>query len=162
MPNVPEGTDFVDDGPTHGAAMSNSLADSRPAERLAIEAIAWLTTAGTAAGPVRRLVPLGWLDVLARRAGRRPKVKNLRANPKVALHLSDDGNGGDVVTVEGTAELRDGWSDSVESAYLAKYDEAIRTALRHQFRATADRLPGSHSHPPESHEDLVSVPPAVP
>ena len=115
--------------------MSNSLADSRPAERLAIEPIAWLTTAGTDGQPQSSPVWFHWdgsmfwlrTQVAAR------KVKNIRANPKVALHLSDDGNGGDVVTVEGTAELRDGWSDSVESAYLAKYDEAIRTALGTSF-----------------------------
>jgi hypothetical protein len=41
-------------------------------------------------------------------------------NPKVARHLGDDGNGGDIVTVEGTAELRDRWSDDVESASVAK------------------------------------------
>ena len=115
--------------------MANSLADSRPAERLAIEPIAWLTTAGPDGQPQSSPVWFHWdgstfwmrTQVAAR------KVKNIRANPKVALHLSDDGNGGDIVTVEGTAELRDGWSDGVESAYLAKYDEAIRTTLGTSF-----------------------------
>ncbi len=37
------------------------------------------------------------------------------------------------MTVEGAAELRDGQSDDVESAFLAKYDEAIRTAIGFTF-----------------------------
>jgi hypothetical protein len=37
------------------------------------------------------------------------------------------------VTVEGTAELRDGWSDDVEAAFLTKYDTAIRTAIGTTF-----------------------------
>jgi PPOX class probable F420-dependent enzyme len=54
------------------------------------------------------------------------KVRNLAANPKVALHLGDDGAGGDIVTVEGTAALEPGSprADRVEG-YLAKYRSAI-------------------------------------
>ena len=51
----------------------------------------------------------------------------------MALHLADDGNGGDIVTVEGTAELRDRWPDDVESAFLTKYGEAIRMAIGTTF-----------------------------
>ena len=150
--------DLVDDGPTHGAAMSNSLADSRPAEQLAIEPIAWLTTAGTDGQPQSSPVWFHWdgsmfwlrTQVAAR------KVKNIRANPKVALHLSDDGNGGDVVTVEGTAELRDGGSRQCGVGLLGQVRRGDPHSTRHQFRAVADRLPGDHSHPPCPHEDLVS------
>lgn len=83
------------------------------------------------------------------------KLANIRANPKVALHLADDGNGGDIVTVEGTAEWTDGWPDDVESTLLIKYDDAIRMAIGTTFRATADRLPRDHSHLPDSDENLV-------
>jgi PPOX class probable F420-dependent enzyme len=115
--------------------MSSPLAESPAAERLAVEPIAWLTTAGAEGQPQSSPVWFYWdgttfwlrTQVTAR------KLKNIRANPKVALHLADDGNGGDIVTVEGTAELPDGWSDDVESAYLAKYDEAIRTAIGTTF-----------------------------
>jgi PPOX class probable F420-dependent enzyme len=115
--------------------MSSPLAESRHAERLAIEPIAWLTTAGADRQPQSSPVWFYWdgsafwlrTQVTAR------KVKNMRANPKVAVHLADDGNGGEIVTVEGTAELPDSWSDDVESAYLAKYDEAIRTAIGTTF-----------------------------
>jgi PPOX class probable F420-dependent enzyme len=116
-------------------AMSNPLAESRPAERLAVDPIAWLTTAGADGQPQSSPVWFYWdgstfwlrTQVTAR------KVKNIRVNPKVAIHLADDGNGGDIVSLEGTAELPDGWPDDVESAYLAKYDEAIRTAIGTTF-----------------------------
>jgi PPOX class probable F420-dependent enzyme len=95
--------------------VSDPLAEPRPAERLAIEPIVWLTTAGADGQPQSSPVWFHWdgsafwlrTQVAAR------KVTNIRANPRVALHLADDGNGGDIVTVEGTAELRDGWSDDV-------------------------------------------------
>jgi PPOX class probable F420-dependent enzyme len=124
------------DNPSHGAAaVSDPLAEPRPAERLSIEPIAWLTTAGADGQPQSSPVWFHWDGSafwLRTQVGAR-KVTNIRANPKVALHLADDGNGADIVTVEGTAELWDGWSDDVESAFLAKYDEAIRTAIGTTF-----------------------------
>jgi PPOX class probable F420-dependent enzyme len=130
------GTDLAHVSPTHGAAaMSNPLAESRPAERLATEPIAWLTTAGGDGQPQSSPVWFYWdgSTFWLRTQATARKLRNVRANPQVALHLSDDGNGGDIVTVEGTAEVRDGWSDDVEAAYLAKYGEAIRTALGTTF-----------------------------
>jgi PPOX class probable F420-dependent enzyme len=111
--------------------MSDPLAEPRPAERLAIEPIVWLTTAGADGQPQSSPVWFLWDDSafwLRTQVAAR-KVANIRANPRVALHLADDGNGGDIVTVEGTAELRDGWSEDVERAFLAKYGEAIRMAI---------------------------------
>jgi PPOX class probable F420-dependent enzyme len=115
--------------------VSDPLAEPRPAERLAIEPIAWLTTAGADHQPQSSPVWFHWDGSafwLRTQAAAR-KLTNIRANSKVALHLADDGNGGDIVTVEGDAELRDRWPDDVESAFLAKYDEAIRTALGTTF-----------------------------
>lgn len=111
--------------------MSDALARSRPAERLSSEPIVWLTTAGADSQPQSSPVWFHW-DGSAfwlRSQAAAGKVTNIRANPKVAMHLGDDGNGGDVVTVEGTAELLDTWPSEVESAYLTKYDEPIRTIL---------------------------------
>ena len=34
-----------------------------------------------------------------------PKLRNIAANPRVALHLNDNGTGGDVVVVSGRAQL---------------------------------------------------------
>jgi PPOX class probable F420-dependent enzyme len=54
------------------------------------------------------------------------KIRNLTVNPKVSLHLSDNGAGDDVVTFEGTAAVEPATprADRVE-AYLDKYQAAI-------------------------------------
>lgn len=120
------------DDPYQGAAaVSDVLAQPHPAERLSSEAIAWLTTAGGDGQPQSSPVWFHWDGSVfwMRSQATAGKVTNIRANPKVALHLADNGFGGDVLTVEGTAEQVDAWPDEVESTYLAKYDEAIRTAL---------------------------------
>ena len=96
--------------------------------RLRSEPIAWLTTVradGQAqASPVWFLWD-GETFLLYSQPGAQ-KVRNLAANPKVALHLGDDGNGGDVVSVEGTATVEPDSprADRVDG-YLAKYQAAI-------------------------------------
>ncbi len=57
------------------------------------------------------------------------KVRNIQANPRVAFHLADDGHGANIITIEGTASLESEPPELLE-AYLAKYDEAIRTTLQ--------------------------------
>ena len=54
------------------------------------------------------------------------KVRNVAANPKVSLHLNDDGDGGEVVTFEGEATVEPDTprADRV-GGYLGKYREAI-------------------------------------
>jgi PPOX class probable F420-dependent enzyme len=55
-----------------------------------------------------------------------PKVRNVTANPRVSLHLGDDGTGGDVVIFEGAAAVEPDTprADRVDN-YLAKYQAAI-------------------------------------
>jgi len=96
--------------------------------RLRSEPVAWLTTVradGQAqASPVWFLWD-GDTFLLYSQPGAQ-KVRNLAANPKVALHLGDDGNGGDVVSFEGTATVEPDTprADRVDG-YLAKYQAAI-------------------------------------
>jgi PPOX class probable F420-dependent enzyme len=96
--------------------------------RLRSEPVAWLTTVradGQAqASPVWFLWD-GDTFLLYSQPGAQ-KVRNLAANPKVALHLGDDGNGGDVVSFEGTATVEPDSprADRVDG-YLAKYQAAI-------------------------------------
>jgi PPOX class probable F420-dependent enzyme len=103
-------------------------AHARAARRLRSERIVWLTTVradGQAqSSPVWFLWDDGTFLVFSQPGAQ--KVRNLTANPKVALHLGDDGTGGDIVTVEGTAAVEPDSprADRVE-AYLAKYLEAI-------------------------------------
>jgi PPOX class probable F420-dependent enzyme len=103
-------------------------AHARAAERLRSEPIAWLTTVradGQAQSSPVWFLWDGRTFLLYSQPGAQ-KVRNLAANPKVALHLGDDGAGGDIVTVEGTAALEPGSprADRVEG-YLAKYRSAI-------------------------------------
>ncbi len=56
-------------------------------------------------------------------------MRNVEANLHVAFHLVDDGHGGDIITIEGTASLEPEPPELLD-AYLAKYDEAIRDALQ--------------------------------
>ena len=67
-----------------------------------------------------------WLRSQAR-AG---KVRNITVNPRVAFHLADDGHGGNIVTIEGTASLEGERPAELLEAYFTKYGEAIRTALQ--------------------------------
>ena len=103
-------------------------AHARAAQRLRSERIVWLTTVradGQAqSSPVWFLWDDGTFLVFSQPGAQ--KVRNLTANPKVALHLGDDGSGDDIVTVEGTAAVEPDSprADRVE-AYLAKYLEAI-------------------------------------
>jgi PPOX class probable F420-dependent enzyme len=58
------------------------------------------------------------------------KIKNIRHNPNVALSLDNTGDdGGDVVTIEGTAEILTQQQvalPAIISAYEAKYREEIK------------------------------------
>ena len=103
-------------------------AHARAAERLGREPIAWLTTVradGQAQSSPVWFLWDGRTFLLYSQPGAQ-KVRNLAVNPKVALHLGDDGDGGDIVTVEGTATVEPGTprADRVEG-YLAKYGAAI-------------------------------------
>ena len=109
------------------------LDPSRPAHaraelRLRSEQIAWLTTVradGQAQSSPVWFLWDGQTFLLYSQPGAQ-KVRNLAANPKVALHLGDDGAGDDIVTVEGTASIEPGTprADRV-AGYLAKYRSAI-------------------------------------
>jgi general stress protein 26 len=57
------------------------------------------------------------------------KVRNIEANPRAAVHLADDGHGGNIVTIEGHASFADVPQELLVT-YLSKYDDAIRTELK--------------------------------
>jgi PPOX class probable F420-dependent enzyme len=100
----------------------------RAESRLRSEPIIWLTT--VRADGQAQATPVWFLwdgeTFLLYSQPDAQKVRNLAANPKVALHLDDDGSGGDVVTVEGTATVEPDTprADRVDG-YLAKYRVAI-------------------------------------
>ena len=96
--------------------------------RLRSEQVAWLTT--VRADGQAQSTPVWFLwdgdTFLLYSQPDAQKVRNVASNPKVSLHLSDDGAGDDVVTFEGAAAVEPDTprADRVE-AYLAKYQAAI-------------------------------------
>jgi PPOX class probable F420-dependent enzyme len=77
--------------------------------RLGEDLIIWLTTVSPEGQPQTSPVWFWWdgENVLLFSMPRSPKVGNIRANPRVSLNLDGNGQGGDIVSIEGTAELFD-------------------------------------------------------
>ena len=106
----------------------SNQAQARAAERLRDEQVAWLTT--VRADGQAQSSPVWFLwdgdTCLLYRQPDAQKVRNVAANPRVSLHLNDDGEGGDIVTLEGRATVEPGTplADRV-GGYLAKYRAAI-------------------------------------
>jgi PPOX class probable F420-dependent enzyme len=124
---------------------------SASAERLASTSLAWLTTVRSDGQPQSSYV---WFhfdgtDILVASQPGAAKLRNIRATPKVSFHLDGDGDGGNVLSIEGIAEVIDGEPPPERiDGYLAKYDEVIRTrlqttpdVLRRDFSATIRIVP---------------------
>src|SRR4029450_13438017 len=78
--------------------------------RLRREVIVWLTTVRGDGQPQSSPVWFLWdgRTTLIHSLPGSQKVPNIRRNPRVSLHLNDDGAGGDVVSIEGTATIAEG------------------------------------------------------
>ena len=102
----------------------------RTAERrLREEEIVWLTTVRHDGQP--QPVPVWFLwdgqSFLIYSRPHNQKLRNLRANPRVALNLNSDATGNAIVRVEGTAQIVDGAPLATEVPQMvAKYREGIR------------------------------------
>ena len=98
--------------------------ERRFAEKLSDEKIVWLTTVRHDGQPQTSPVWFVWEDgtfLIYSRPGAQ-KIRNVLANPKVALALEQDGTGGDVATIEGYAVIDEEAFPAHESdAYVAKY-----------------------------------------
>jgi PPOX class probable F420-dependent enzyme len=101
---------------------------ARAAERLQNEQVLWLTTVTPAGQPQASPVWFLWTGselVLASLDGT-PRTANIRSNPRVAVHFDSDGEGGDVVSMEGEARIDESSpSDAEKDAYFSKYDAKI-------------------------------------
>lgn len=103
-------------------------AHAHAGRRLRSEQVVWLTT--VRADGQAQSTPVWFLwdgeTFLVYSQPGAPKVRNVTANPRVSLHLGDDGAGGDVVIFEGAAAVEPDTprADRVEP-YLAKYRAAI-------------------------------------
>ena len=102
----------------------------RAAERrLREEEIVWLTTVRHNGQP--QSVPVWFLwdgqTFLIYSRPNNQKLRNVRANPRVALNLNSDATGNAIVRVEGTAAIVDAAPPATEvPEMVAKYRAAIR------------------------------------
>ena len=100
--------------------------DERPdiQERLDGELIAWMTTVNAAGQPQTSPV---WFLVedevfVIYSLDATPRTRNIRANPQVCLNLNSTPSGGEVVIIEGHAEIiEDGPAASEDERYVDKY-----------------------------------------
>jgi PPOX class probable F420-dependent enzyme len=101
---------------------------ARAAGRLTGELIGWLVTVTPAGAP--RPVPVWFLwdgasSLLVYSKPDTPKLRNIAANPRVAVHLDGNGRGGDVVVLSGRARVSDDPAADRIDAYIAKYGDLI-------------------------------------
>lgn len=106
----------------------SAQASAALAGRLRTENVAWITTVTPGGQPQSSPVWFLWEEdeFLVYAQPHSWKVRNIRANPQVSLHLNSDAEGGQVVTFEGSARIAEGHPLGHEAAaYLAKYREGI-------------------------------------
>jgi PPOX class probable F420-dependent enzyme len=98
---------------------------ARAARHLREDRVVWMTTVTPAGAPVPSPVWFWWDEpdtvLVYSRAGV-ARLRNLEANPRVALHFPGDGQGGDIVVLSGTAAVDASAGPAHEhAAYAAKY-----------------------------------------
>jgi PPOX class probable F420-dependent enzyme len=101
---------------------------ARAARRLRDEVVIWMTTITPDGSPLPRPVWFIWdgdeSAVMYSRLS--PRVRNLEANPRVALHFDGDGGGGDIIVFTGTAAIDPELPPADQSPeYIEKYDDHI-------------------------------------
>ena len=98
------------------------------AERLRTESVAWITTVTPGGQPQSSPVWFLWEEgeFLVYAQPHSWKVRNIRANPQVSLHLNSDEEGNRAVTLEGSVRIAEGHPPGHEvAAYLGKYRDGI-------------------------------------
>ena len=108
----------------------------RAEQRLQQEEVVWLTTVNADGQPQSSPVWFLWDNgTLLHHSKADQKIRNIRRHPRVALHLNE-GPSGEVVSIEGTAEVLEGDSAAnVRPAYLEKYRDGLK-----QLGLTPERL----------------------
>lgn len=103
---------------------TSTAAGARAERRLQEEEIGWLTTVRSDGMP--QPVPVWFLwdgeSFLIYTSEKAHKLRNIRANPRVAINLNSGAGGNDIVRTEGTAEvLEDHPPPTGVPGYLEKY-----------------------------------------
>ena len=109
---------------------TSPMFDERPdiQARLDDELVIWLTTVNAAGQP--QTSPVWFLvedeSIVVYSLAQTPRTRNIAANPKVSLNLNSTPSGGDVVIIEGRAEIvTDGRPAHEDEGYVAKYASAM-------------------------------------
>ena len=100
----------------------------RVARRLREERIGWLTTVGPDGTPQPSPIWFLWdgATILIYSQPNTPKLRNIARNPKVALNLDGDGQGGDIVILTGEARVA---PDAPPAKDYPEYVEKYRQGL---------------------------------
>ena len=135
--------------------LSASAITEPVADRLAHEAIVWLTTVGRNDTPVPTPVWFSWsgTEFLIFSQPGTAKLANIGRNPQVALNFNSSPTGGDVSVFTGKAHVdADGASPEEWETYVEKYrehmagldytPEKFRQDYSTLVRVTPDRLRG--------------------
>jgi PPOX class probable F420-dependent enzyme len=111
---------------------TGSERDARALARLGSDTLGWLTTVTPDGQP--QTFPIWFLwhegEVLIYGDRRARRNANLVTNPRVSLHLNDDGKGDGIVVLEGEARIDPSTPAIPDNpAYLAKYGRLIDELL---------------------------------
>jgi PPOX class probable F420-dependent enzyme len=101
---------------------------ARVARHLREEIVVWMTTVTPAGSPLPMPVWFLWDGAESVAMYSRPgaRVRNIEANPHVALNFAGDNRGGDIVVLSGDAAIDNGAPPADRAGeYRAKYDEHI-------------------------------------
>jgi PPOX class probable F420-dependent enzyme len=109
--------------------------------RLRGDLIIWLTTVDGKGQPQSSPVWFWWdgKTVLVFSMPRSPKVANIRGNPRVSLNLDGNGQGGEIVSIEGTAEL-------IEEHPLTEFPEYLERYRAKMAAMGVEPEPFAHSY----------------
>jgi|SRR4051812_37075103 PPOX class probable F420-dependent enzyme len=106
---------MIDESTDFGARVARHLREDR---------VVWLTSVTPAGAPVPSPVWFWWDGEQTVRMFSLPdtaRVRNLEANPRVALNFAGDGSGGDIVVLSGRARVGDGQPADQLAPYVEKY-----------------------------------------
>ena len=102
---------------------------ARVEQRLRSEIVIWLVTVEPNGAPEPSPVWFYWDGssfIVYSRAGT-PRERNLRRNPRVALHFDGDKRGGDIIVFSGEAIIDDSLPPAhAHAAYAEKYADGFR------------------------------------
>ena len=112
------------------ALYAGAMFDERPdiQERLEGELVAWMTTVDPAGQP--QTSPVWFLVedevIVVYSLDGTPRTRNIRANARVCLNLNSTPSGGELVIIEGRAEIiEDGRPANEDERYVEKYSGSM-------------------------------------